>query len=305
MRKVPRTRKQAMHEHMQMRTYLDAEPQRDGIMMNMETLMATTECGRIILEVDGCIGRIVIDNPRQRNAMTRDMCLSLAEAVQRADADPLVKVITLRGAGNDFSAGAAINELHRVLFDQTPDGQVVDRLSDADAALQAASKPTIALVEGICMGGGWQLASACDMSIAADSVKLAVTPSKLGIIYPRSGIERLVQRLGADKAKYVLFSADLIPAQKAADWGLLTETVPEAEFEEFSQSLVLRIAERSQYSVHTMKALIDSMIVADSQGSEALWDAEWAQLPDSEDFRVGQAAFLAGERPSFTWTPKN
>ncbi|MFJ6415418.1 enoyl-CoA hydratase/isomerase family protein [Paeniglutamicibacter sp. NPDC091659] len=264
--------------------------------------MAATECGQINLEVDGCIGRIVIDNPRQRNAMTRDMCISLAEAVQRADADPRVKVITLRGRGKDFSAGAAINELHQVLFDNGPDGQMIDRLSEADAALQSASKPTVALVEGICMGGGWQIASACDMSIAAETVKLAVTPSKLGIIYPRSGIERLVQRLGADKAKYVLFSADLIPAKKAADWGLLTETMPEAEFEESSQSLVLRIAERSQYSVHTMKALIDSMVAVDGRGSEALWDAEWAQLPDSEDFRVGQAAFLAGGQPNFTWS---
>ncbi len=270
-------------------------------MMNMETLMAATECGQITLEVEGCIGRIVIDNPRQRNAVTRDMCISLAEAVQLADAHPLVKVITLRGAGGDFSAGAAINELHQVLFDIGPDGQTIDRLSEADAALQSASKPTIALVEGICMGGGWQIASACDMSIAAETVKLAVTPSKLGIIYPRSGIERLVQRLGADKAKYVLFSADLIPAKKAADWGLLTETVPEYEFEEFSQALILRIAERSQYSVRTMKALIDSMVSVDDRSSQELWDKEWAKLPGSEDFRVGQAAFLAGEQPHFTW----
>lgn len=256
-------------------------------MMNMETLLADTECGRITLEVDGCIGRIVIDNPRQRNAMTRDMCISLVGAVQRADANPRVKVITLRGVGKDFSAGAAINELHRVLFDNGPDGQTVDRLSEADAALQAASKPTIALVEGVCMGGGWQIASACDMSIAVDTVKLAVTPSKLGIIYPRSGIERLVQQLGADKAKYVLFSADLIPAKKAADWGLLTETVPETEFEEFVGSLVLRIAERSQYSVHTMKALIDSMAAVDNRSNQELWDKEWVKLTDSEDFRVG------------------
>ena len=274
-------------------------------MLNMETLLADAECGRITLEVDGCIGRIVIDNLRQRNAMTRDMCISLVEAVQRADADPRVKVITLRGAGKDFSAGAAINELHQVLFDNGPDGQTVDRLSETDAALQAASKPTISLVEGVCMGGGWQIASACDMSIAADTVKLAVTPSKLGIIYPRSGIERLVQRLGADKAKYVLFSADQIPAKKAADWGLLTEAVPEAEFEEFVGSLVLRIAERSQYSVHTMKALIDSMVAVDNRSNHELWDKEWVKLTDSEDFRVGQAAFLAGERPHFTWSPKS
>lgn len=257
--------------------------------------------GRIIFEVEGEVARIIIDNPRQRNAMTKDMCIALARAVQNADADPRVKVITLRGAGENFSAGAAINELDRVLFDDDGDGKVVDRLSVADAALRSATKPTIALVQGICMGGGWQLASACDMSIASDLVKLAVTPSKLGIIYPRSGIERLVQRLGADKAKYVLFSADLIPANQAATWGLLTETVPEVEFEDYSVSLVQRIASRSQYSVQTMKSLIDSMTATTDEVTEALWESEWARLPESEDFRIGQTAFLTGQQPHFTW----
>lgn len=111
-------------------------------------------------------------------------------------------------------------------------------------------------------------------SIAADTVKLAITPAKLGIIYPGSGIQRLVQRLGVDKAKYVMFSADLIPAAKEASWGLLTEVVREDGFEAFSHSLVLRIAERSQYSVHTMKLLIDSVASSDTQKDEALWDAQ-------------------------------
>ena len=277
--------------------------------VNMETMefrpsTVAAAPGRITFDVEGEVARIIIDNPRQRNAVTRDMCVDLARAVQLADADPRVKIITLRGAGENFSAGAAINELDRVLFDKDGEGNVIDRLSVADAALQSASKPTIALVQGICMGGGWQLASACDISVASDLVKLAVTPSKLGIVYPRSGIERLVQRLGADKAKFVLFSADLIPASQAAMWGLLTETVPEAEFEDYSQSLVQRIASRSQYSVQTMKSLIDSMTATTDEVTEALWENEWARLPESEDFRIGQSAFLAGQQPHFTWGRK-
>lgn len=261
---------------------------------------AQTLAGRISSEIKGDIGEIVIENPNQRNALTRDMCIELAAQVRRLDADPQVKVITLRGSGDDFSAGAAINELDHILFDAGPDGERIDHLSAADAAIGAARKPTVALVRGTCMGGGWQIASACDMSIAADSVRLAVTPSKLGIIYPRSGIERLVQRLGADKAKYVLFSADLIPADKAAAWGLLTDVVPEDEFEVLSQGLVSRMATRSQYSIHTMKSLIDSM-VSGSDTEDELWREEWAKLPTSEDFAVGQRAFLEGERPRFTW----
>lgn len=269
-------------------------------MSGQGTTAAPTLAGRITGEIYGKIGAIVIENPRQRNALTRDMCIELAEQVRRLDADPRVKVITLRGSGDDFSAGAAINELHQVLFDAGPDGETIDHLSAADAAIGAANKPTVALVRGTCMGGGWQIASACDMSIAADTVKLAVTPSKLGIIYPRSGVERLVQRLGADKAKYVLFSADVIPADKAATWGLLTEVVPDSDFEALSQALVSRMATRSQYSIHTMKALIDSMTTG-GNAEDDLWREEWAKLPASEDFAVGQRAFLEGERPRFTW----
>jgi methylglutaconyl-CoA hydratase len=259
-----------------------------------------TLAGRILSEVTGDIGEIVIENPRQRNALTRDMCIELAEQVRALDANRRVKIITLRGSGDDFSAGAAINELHQVLFDEGPGGETIDHLSAADAAIGAARKPTVALVRGTCMGGGWQIASACDISIASDSVKLAVTPSKLGIIYPRSGVERLVQRLGADKAKYVLFSADLIPADKAASWGLLTDVVSEDEFEALSAGLVSRMATRSQYSIHTTKTLIDSMTDGGTTDDE-LWREEWAKLPANEDFVLGQRAFLEGERPRFTW----
>lgn len=258
--------------------------------------------GMIRLTVEGNIGRILIDNPSQRNALTRDMCLEFVQVIQAAETDPCIKVITVRGQGSDFCAGAAINELERVLCDTAPDGELIDRLSEVDLALRGARKPTIALVEGVCMGGGWQLASVCDMSIAADTVKLAITPAKLGVLYPRFGIERLVQRLGVDRAKYVLFSADLIPAAKTGAWGLFTEIVPEADFEEFAQGLVGRIAERSQYSVHTMKMLIDSMAATQAGQSDKWWGTEWVQLPKSEDFRLGQAAFLAGEKPLFTWS---
>lgn len=269
-------------------------------MSGQATTVAPTMTGRITSDISGEIGAIVIENPRQRNALTRDMCIELAEQVRLLDADPEVKVITLRGSGDDFSAGAAINELHQVLFDEGANGETIDHLSAADAAIGAASKPTVALVRGTCMGGGWQIASACDMSIASDSVSLAVTPSKLGIIYPRSGVERLVRRLGADKAKYVLFSADLIPADKAASWGLLTDVVPDSEFEAFSQAFVTRMATRSQYSIHTMKVLIDSMS-SGSHADDELWRGEWAKLPVSEDFVLGQRAFLDGKRPRFTW----
>src|SRR5580698_9386222 len=113
--------------------------------------------GRIAVSVADGVAAVLIDNPGSRNALTKAMCQALQTLMPRLDADPDVTVVTLRGAGDTFSAGAAIDELTSVLLDRQDDGRHVDHLSLADAAISAVRKPTIALVDGACIGGGWQV----------------------------------------------------------------------------------------------------------------------------------------------------
>ncbi|NMR29236.1 enoyl-CoA hydratase/isomerase family protein [Crystallibacter degradans] len=251
--------------------------------------------------VEGAIAIVVLNHPKRRNALTKGMCLGLTEAMVRLDNDPQVKVIALRGANGDFSAGAALDQLDHVLFDKADEALGADRLSEADAAICSVRKPTVALVEGICMGGGWQIASACDVLLAADDVRLAITPSKLGILYPRAGLERLVRRVGADRAKYLLFSAEEIAPNKAAEWGLVSDLVAAGEFEEVAMSFLRTVSRRSQYSNVTMKQLIQAD--ESQEDVEKRWDTEWLHFPDNEDLAAGRAAFMAKERPAFTWSP--
>ncbi|AJT43114.1 hypothetical protein UM93_12685 [Psychromicrobium lacuslunae] len=264
--------------------------------------------GRIQSRVDQSVGWIVIDNPAKRNALSSQMCLALIEAIELLSNDQAVKVIALTGAGTDFSAGVDISELPEVLFDQEAPEGPQDHLSAVDMALSSVSKPTFALVAGICMGGAWQLASACDVLLACTNTRLAITPAKLGIIYPQRGVERLLQRVGLDRAKYLLFSGNEIPAALAERWGLFTELIPEDSFQQRATELLQTVARRSQFTIHTMKALIDpaastGVPAADAARLQAAWQAAWLDSVDGEDFKIGRRAFLAGEVPEFRWQP--
>ena len=248
--------------------------------------------------LDG-VAAVVLDNPAQRNALTRDMCLDLQELMPRLDQDPDVRIVTLRGVGMTFSAGASLGELASVLLDPQEDGSLVDQLSRADAAVTSVSKPTIALVDGACVGGGWQLASACDFIVASERSVFAITPAKLGIIYPRPGIERLVRLVGPATAKFILFTAQMFTALEAQGLGLVAEVVPdEGHFVTLTKSLL----KNSTFTIHTLKRLIE-LTTDDDPRLDAEWESAWLAMTDSPDMDIGVSAFLNRETPRFAWRP--
>jgi enoyl-CoA hydratase/carnithine racemase len=240
---------------------------------------------------------VLIDNPAQRNAVTRAMCLELQDLMPRLDADHAVQVITLRGAGDTFCAGASLGEISSVLLDTEGDETGIDQLSRADLAITSVGKPTIALVDGACMGGGWQIASACDFIIASERSVFAITPAKLGIIYPRPGIDRLVRQVGDARAKYILFSAETFSARRAQELGLVAEVVGDDRFESRRAEFVELVRGRSQFSIHTIKQLVDAP-------TDAAWADAWSAMSSGPDMAIGIHAFLSRERPKFTWSPR-
>lgn len=168
--------------------------------------MGDSATSSISVSVKDNVATVVIDNPAQRNALTLAMCLALQEAMPKLDEDPDIKVVVLRGAGSAFCSGVAINELSSVLAEPQDGVAGIDHLSRADMAITSITKPTVALVDGACMGRGWQIASACDFIISSERSTFAITPAKIGIIYPRIGIERLVRLVGHSNAKFILLT---------------------------------------------------------------------------------------------------
>lgn len=255
--------------------------------------------GRIKVDIANDVARVTIDNPSQRNAITRAMCLQLQDLMPRLDANTRVALVTIRGAGGTFSAGAALTELSSILLDRMDDA-VVDQLSRADDAITSVAKPVIAIVEGACMGGGWQIASACDFIVASDRSSFGITPAKLGILYPRPGIERLVAQVGPARAKYILLSSQTFSAAQALTLGLVAEVVPAAEFEDRCATLMTLLLTRSRFSTHFLKCLVN-MTASPGSDADDEWDRAWAAMANSPDLRIGVDAFLRREEPQFTW----
>ncbi|MEU4209556.1 enoyl-CoA hydratase-related protein [Streptomyces sp. NPDC026206] len=243
------------------------------------------------LDVADATATVRIANPAKRNAMTTDMWRALPGLLERCADDPDVRVLVLTGEGGTFCAGADISSL------SADDGVGSRDLAvAAEEALAAFPKPTIAAVRGYCVGGGCQLATACDLRFAAEGASFGVTPARLGIVYPASSTRRLVDLVGPATAKYLLFSAELIDAQRALRTGLVDEVWPQEALEKRVAEFARTLASRSQLTQAAAKEF-----AAGPAGPERL--AHWAeQARGSGDTTEGVTAFLERRQPRFAWT---
>ncbi|HBF84041.1 MAG TPA: enoyl-CoA hydratase [Streptomyces sp.] len=234
------------------------------------------------------VATVVISNPAKRNAMTADMWEALPGLLESLAVDPAVRVLVLTGAGDTFCAGADISSL------RDPAGRPQELAVRAEEALAAFPRPTLAAVRGYCVGGGSQLAAACDLRFADQGASFGVTPAKLGIVYPSSSTRRLVALVGPATAKYLLYSGELIGAERALRTGLVDEVLPADGLEERVRAFTRVLASRSQLTQGAAKEFADGRTDRD-----AYWSA---QARGSGDTAEGVAAFLERRAPRFTYT---
>ena len=246
--------------------------------------------------IDGGIATVTIDNAGRRNSLTLEMWKRIPELMDELARNARVKVVVIRGAGSDFSSGADIRDLPTILRGDTDGGHV----TAAENAIAAFPGPTLAAIDGFCVGGGWEIAGACDIRIASSRSTFGVTPARIGIIYPLSGIRRLVSIAGPAVAKMLLLSGDLIDAQRAFGFGLVTGVVDEDGFWDSVRAYSTELAARSQLSASAMKDIVNAIDErADVDARLAHWQRE---LASSGDAQIGAAAFLARAQPRFTWS---
>ncbi|GHB09623.1 enoyl-CoA hydratase/isomerase family protein [Streptomyces chryseus] len=242
------------------------------------------------------VATVVISNPAKRNAMTAGMWAALPGLLERLAGDREVRALVLTGAGDTFCAGADISSLReRGERDGEPGDAPQGLAVRAEDALAAFPKPTLAAVRGYCVGGGGQLAGACDLRFAEEGASFGITPAKLGIVYPASSTRRLVSLVGPSTAKYLLFSGELIDAERALRTGLVDEVLPRGELDKRVAEFTRVLVSRSQLTQAAAKEFADGR---DDR------DAHWAaQARGSGDTAEGVAAFLERRTPRFTWTP--
>ncbi|MDP9027335.1 MAG: enoyl-CoA hydratase/isomerase family protein [Actinomycetota bacterium] len=250
------------------------------------------------VDVVGPVATLTIDNAGKRNAVTGAMWDSFAPLLAELAANDDVSALVVRGAGTDFSAGADISDLQQILRDPAAgDG---GHVTAGETALAEFPKPTVAAIDGFCVGGGWELAGACDIRISSDRSTFGVTPARLGILYPLSGVTRLVQLAGPAAAKHLILSGELVDAETAARWGMVSRLLPTEGFWGAIDAFVDTLVTRSRLTQQASKELIDLIASGDPRLTEraAFWDAEVAV---SAEAAIGAAAFLSRETPAFTW----
>lgn len=241
--------------------------------------------------VDGTVATITIDNPAKRNAMTAGMWRSLPVLLEDLQHHPSVRVVVLTGAAGTFCAGADINDLEA--------GAALAVV--AEEALASFPKPTIARVEGDCVGGGCQLALACDLRLAAPGARFGITPARLGVVYPAASTARLVHTLGLAQAKWLLLTAELVTAGDALRMGLVHEvTGTGAALDARVEQLAATLASRSLLS----QAAAKEFTAMSAYGIDAERVQHWVKLMrDSGEAAEGAAAFLQRRPADFPYRP--
>ncbi|MEU5099806.1 enoyl-CoA hydratase-related protein [Streptomyces sp. NPDC020996] len=243
---------------------------------------------QLLHDVTDSVATVVIHHPAKRNAMTAAMWAALPPLLSTLADDPRVRALVLTGEGGTFCAGADISTL------RGSPAEAQELAVRAEEALAAFPRPTLAVIRGHCVGGGSQLAAACDLRFAESGALFGVTPAKLGIVYPSSSTRRLVSLVGPAAAKYLLFSGELIDAGRALRTGLVDEVLPGDELAGRAAEFTRVLASRSQLTQAAAKEFANGRTDR---------DAYWAeQARGSGDTAEGVAAFLERRQPRFSWT---
>src|SRR5579871_1718089 len=247
--------------------------------------------GTVRTEHDGAIGWLVIDNPERRNALTSEMFRALAVSIAELDADPGVRVIVMRGAGDRaFASGADIGDLGRVAPSNSSE------TGRSGAPRVESSKPVVAMVHGACIGGGLLVALGADIRVCSDDARFAIPAVRLGVAYPYEGVQLLVAAVGPSAAAEILLSGSTFGADDALRWGLVSRVVPGAELEGHVRELASTIASGAPLSVRAAKVSVRAAAAgAPVDAVEAVIRACW----DSEDFVEGRRAFAEKRPPRF------
>ena len=226
----------------------------------------------------------------KRNAVTLAMWQGIARLVGELAADPSVRVLVVRGAGDHFCAGADIAQL-AALADPARGAAYREANRTAEDALATFPKPSVAVVQGFCIGGGCEIAVACDLRIVERGARFGITPARLGIVYPAFAVERVVKLIGAAATKYLLYSAELVDADRALRIGLVDEVHDPGGLEERVRAFSTTLA---GLSLLTQRGAIDAELAR-------TWEREAQAGPDVAE---GIRAFTERERPRFTWTTR-
>ncbi|HTT09513.1 MAG TPA: enoyl-CoA hydratase/isomerase family protein [Burkholderiaceae bacterium] len=251
------------------------------------------------LNIAGQVASVTLDSPGKLNAISVAMWRELARIFGELARDDAVRCIVVGGADGNFAAGADISEFATVRFDQASGRRFhLEILGAAIEAIRTVPQPVIAAIEGFCIGGGLEIAVACDLRIAVDDARIGAPVGKVGFPFALPELLPLLALVGPGVAADLLLAGRVFSGREAQEAGLVQRAIPRDDHRRVIDEIVRAIVAGSPAAARQNKAQIRSLLDGGFRYSQAQLEASFAFL-DSDDYREGIAAFLAKRPPQF------
>lgn len=256
--------------------------------------------GGVAVAQEGVIATVTLDHPGRLNALTVQMWRELTRTFTTLSADASLRCVVLRGAGGNFAAGADIREFPRERADLHGVMRYhVQIIAPALEAVRACQHPVVAWIEGVCVGGGLEIASQCDLRIAGQSARFGVPINRLGFPMAPDEMRGLLALIGRARTLEILLEGRVFDAAEALAKGLLTRVVPNDELAVEVARTAQRLARNAPLAARLNKRIATRLCTQPQDLSQAELHSFFSYA-ESHDHRHGVQAFLAGEEPIFT-----
>lgn len=251
------------------------------------------------VEKSGTVATVTLNQPEKMNAMSMAMFQGIHQAMKDLDADHEVRCIVFRGAGGKaFAAGADISEFETLRATKEQAKRYAELSNPALDSVRDCRHPTIALIEGVCVGGGLGLAAMCDLRVCGESSRFGVPVKRLGLVESPEELMPLVRRFGADAMLEILLVGDVFGAERAKEMGLVNKIVGDDEVEAAAYDWARKISDGAPLSARWHKKFIYRLL--DPTPHTPAEIEEGYDAFDTEDFQEGFRAFLDKRKPVFS-----
>ena len=255
----------------------------------------------LVVEKRGAVGWIVFNQPAKRNAISGAMWRGIPPAMRRFDADPEVRCVAFRGAGTEaFAAGADISEFEKNRAERATVAKYDGLLDEVLHSIQDSRKPSLAMIHGFCMGGGVEVALACDLRYCGESAQFGIPAAKLGLAYNVEGHKRLIETVGHARAREIMLLGRRYSAGEALDMGLVHRVFRDEALEDETATIIEILIQNAPLSIANSKTIIEEFVKSSGTPDAALMEAAMERCAKSADYEEGRKAFMEKRQPKFT-----
>jgi enoyl-CoA hydratase/carnithine racemase len=255
----------------------------------------------MLAEKEGAIGWMIFDHPERRNAVTQAMWLQIGEILEDFGKDETVRVVVLKGAGDKaFVSGADISQFGQQRRNAA-EVAASNRLTDAARqALATFPKPTMALIQGYCLGGGLAIALMCDLRFASEDSTFGIPAARLGVGYAAHSVGLLQALVGPAYTREILFTGRRFSGEEALRMGLINRLLPRTELASYVQDYAAMIGANAPLTIRAAKLASTELLKADADRDLTMVQRAVEACFDSTDYQEGRTAFLEKRPPRFT-----